>query len=207
MGGNGKKRAKNGGNTEGFRISSVYGGILRKTEAVATLLSSTNTLGRAGRLILLLHGRVSHPQGPGRSPHPCCPQHSSAARSLSRRTSLYTNPGCASSDGVDQCEVQVDVSLLQRVVLEGQQERALLHLVPLGGVHQDRLGSPPALHCTSLISAHMKGMLHTTSTSKSLSISASHRGEGRCNSNCFFILRWTSQGSPTLVYLKVVTYS
>ena len=31
------KMAKNGGNTEGFSISSVYGGILRKTEAVATL--------------------------------------------------------------------------------------------------------------------------------------------------------------------------
>ena len=35
--------AKNGGNTEGFSISSAYGGILRKTEAVATL-----TGGRGG---------------------------------------------------------------------------------------------------------------------------------------------------------------
>ena len=38
-GGNGSKMAKNGGNTEGFSISSVYGGILRKTEAVATLVA------------------------------------------------------------------------------------------------------------------------------------------------------------------------
>ena len=37
---NGQTVAKNGGNT-GFSISSVYGGILRKTEAVATLIPTS----------------------------------------------------------------------------------------------------------------------------------------------------------------------
>ena len=44
-----QKIAKNGGNTEGFSISSVYGGILRKTEAVATLPGNRHTLLRSGQ--------------------------------------------------------------------------------------------------------------------------------------------------------------